>query len=178
MSSQTDHEFVEQLRSMAAATPVIAVPGSATIVQAGRSRIARRRSIFAGAFGLALLAGAGLSTLPQLGVIGSVTPTAPMAAVAHLEPVSPLHSRAIPLDQAEVDALAAPLVDPGDFGQVDEADAPEALLVDASAQVGIRNLTPLATGLGIAGAASLGTAAGLALRSRRLQPARQAATYR
>jgi len=166
MSHNSDAEFVAQLRGMATSLPPISVPGTESIVRAGRSRVARRRSAFAGAFGFALLAGAGLTTLP--GLAGSGATQTPVGIVAQQETIAP-HSAITPRDLvSEPVEVAAPLVGPAVSS---EMSADDEAIVEAGTATDVRGLTPLATGLGIAGTASLATAAGLAVRSRRLQPA-------
>jgi len=163
VSDVSDADFVNHLRHMAAATPVIAVPGADTIVRAGRSRVARRRSVYAGAFGLALLAGAGLATMPQVGVVNPGVQ--PIAAVSEAAPFAPLDSRLDSRTGPSEPVAIAPLAQPTEV----QLAADE--LVEAGSSSVSQRISPLATGLGIAGAASLGTAAGLAVRSRKLQPA-------
>jgi len=172
MSHNSDLEFVTQLRGMAATPPVIAVPAAATIVRAGRSRKARNHSVFAGAFGVALLAGAGFTMLPQTVGNSQLEVEAPVAAITHVEPlvrgVEPMTTR---LPEAAVGLEA---------GEAFDAIAPtEAVVpgteteqyVEAGGTTTAHAISPWAAGLGIAGAASLGTAAGLAVRSRRIQAA-------
>jgi len=202
MSHQVDSDFVDQLRGMAATTPVIAVPGAETIIRAGRHRMAQRRSAYAGAFGVVLLGSAGLSTM--LPGFGGVAVTEQLTApVAHFEAPAPAvgapesvlapNSRgaeagataAEPLESLAYDGVApldTQLVQPTDLpvledANLDSAGLDSARLEDESIEATgatiapTHQLSPLATGLGIAGVAALGTAAGLALQARRLTPA-------
>jgi hypothetical protein len=145
----SDADFVNHLRHLAVATPGITVPDPGAIVRAGRSRVARRRSVFAGAFGVLLFAGAGIATMPQFSPGATLPPYTPVAATVQVQPVEPLLTRGVPVEPVD------------------------AQLEAGGATAANEGISPWATGLGIAGAASLGTAAGLAVRSRRLtaQPA-------
>lgn len=59
-----DAEFLASLRGMVdAAAPQFTMPTAASVVPMARRRLARRRSIISGAFGVALLAGAGVTQL-------------------------------------------------------------------------------------------------------------------
>jgi len=185
-----DLEFVEQLRGMAGSTPDIAVPGVGTIVRVGRSRVARRRSLFASAFGVVLLAGAGISTMPQVGLVGPGANVQPIAAMSQPEQIAPargllIEPGAAP-ESAEPASAGAPNVESpvAAIAPLDQAleysigDYPgaeqtmnDAAVVEAAGSSAAANWSPWATGLGIAGTASLATAAGLALRSRKLAPA-------
>jgi len=150
----TDADFVAQLRGMAGTTPGVAVPGAATIVAAGRSRLARRRSIYSGVLGAVLLAGAGFATMPHVGVVPGPVP---VAAVSQS-----LAPRDLPTEPVGV----MPLLQPVEVTH----DGDEVEVVEAGAGAQAQALTPLGVGLGIAGTAALGTAAGLAIRSRKLAP--------
>jgi len=188
-----DLEFVEQLRGMAGSTPDIAVPGVGTIVRAGRSRVARRNSLFTSAFGVVLLAGAGISTMPHTGLVGPGASVQPVAAMSQVEQVAPargllLAPGAAPESDAAVAdaavesagvsgpsvespiAAIAPLDQALEYS-VSDYPADDAATVEAAGANSDLAWSPWATGLGIAGTASLATAAGLALRSRKLAPA-------
>jgi len=200
MSPRTDSDFVDQLRAMAATTPVIAVPGAATIVRAGRSRVARRRSVYAGAFGVVLMAGAGFTALAQPANLLSAEHSAADAAVAYEQPLYPpaprLEGGAEAPDAAGPEAAIAPTdieISPhdevadetrsvaeapvgSDSSITDDAELPlDAVATDTDVEAAssqrASGLSPLAASLGAAGVASLAAATGLAIRSRKLQPA-------
>jgi len=174
MSQPLEQDFVAQLRGMAGSTPVIAVPSTETIVRSGRSRVARRRSLYTGALGLALFAGAGIATMPNFGAPAPIVQATPVVAAQH-DIANPLDTRVLAPEGIVATDQVSPLIETTEAVQPAETVQPtEATVGDSVVEAGGRTqtnrLAPLATGLAVAGTASLATAAGLIVRSRQLAP--------
>jgi len=86
-SQPTDAEFLASLRGMVNdAAPHLAVPTAASVIPLARRRVAHRRALMSGAFGVALLAGAGVTQILPHPVGYSPAPLAEVAPMSELAP--------------------------------------------------------------------------------------------
>jgi len=185
-----DAEFVASLRGMADnAAPHLAPPSAATVIPLARRRVARRRSVISGAFGVALLAGAGITQivpagLPLPGGPGSSAPLAyvspaPAQGVPGVVGIAPAGNEPIGLEPAPglervgiapMEETIAPLSAADDLALDDEygaADGVEIAPVEIEAAAATSPTNLVVPGLLIAGTGALAASAAIAAQGHR-----------
>jgi hypothetical protein len=150
-----DDAFVQNLTRLAGdVAPTIAVDTS-RVVATARSRRDRRRSLAAGAFGVAVLGGVAITQVPAWTPAWTTTPQVAAHETHEAPPARTAFGVPSPEDVA-----------PGVEG--DEPSVPAPMSLDADAADAADGLpTPAVAALGAAGAAALGAGAYFAVRSRR-----------
>ncbi|MDR2703614.1 MAG: hypothetical protein LBB58_04655 [Cellulomonadaceae bacterium] len=169
MSIDQDTEFLASLRGMVNdVTPNIAPLSAATVIPAARRRIAHRRSLISGAFGVVLLAGAGATQM--LPMVQTPTPITVMAGEIGAD-VTGGEVGIAPLDTAR-DGRS---ITPATIAPLSQDISPHGIPADSEAEVAVEAVeatsgafnpaNPWTIPLITAGAAALGTGAIIAARA-------------